>query len=65
VGQGHLGVGMTVYEQRTGEELELPELEGWPGGLIGGGFEALHALWGDPEELRRRYPRLWARFRQP
>jgi hypothetical protein len=55
---------MTVYEQRTGKELELPELEGWPGGLIGG-FEALHALWGDPEELRRRYPRLWVRFRQP
>jgi hypothetical protein len=35
---------MTVYEQRTGEEL--PGLEGWSGDLIGG-QEALHALWGD------------------
>lgn len=48
---------MTVYEQRTGEEL--PGLEGWSGDLIGG-QEALHALWGDQEALRRRYPRLWA-----
>jgi Protein of unknown function (DUF4240) len=54
-------VAMTVYEQRTGEEL--PGLQGWPGDLIGG-VEALHSLWADPKELRRRYPRLWARFRQ-
>jgi hypothetical protein len=53
---------MTVYEQRTGEEL--PGLEGWSGDLIGG-EEALGLLWNDPEGLRRRYPRLWARFRQP
>jgi hypothetical protein len=52
---------MTVYEQRTGEEL--PGLEGWSGDLIGG-QEALHALWGDQEALRRHYPRLWARFRR-
>jgi hypothetical protein len=37
---------MTVYEQRTGEEL--PGLEGWSGDLIDG-QEALHALWGDQE----------------
>ena len=55
------GVAVTVYEQRTGEEL--PGVEGWSGELIGG-EEALGSLWGDPEELRRRYPRLWARFRQ-
>jgi hypothetical protein len=34
----------------------------WSGELVGG-VEALHSLWGDPEELRRRYPRLWGRFR--
>jgi hypothetical protein len=61
-GKGTWGVAMTVYEQRTGEEL--PGLEGWSGELIGG-EEALHSLWGDKEELRRRYPRLWVRFRQP
>ena len=60
-GKGTWGVAMTVYEQRTGEEL--PGLQGWPGDLIGG-VEALHSLWADPEGLRRRYPRLWARFRQ-
>jgi hypothetical protein len=60
-GKGIWGVAMTVYEQRTGEEL--PGLEGWSGELIGG-EETLHSLWGDPEGLRRRYPRLWARFRQ-
>ena len=61
-GKGTWGVAMTVYEQRTGEEL--PGLEGWSGELIGG-EEALHSLWGDPKALRRRFPRLWARFRQP
>jgi Protein of unknown function (DUF4240) len=59
-GKGIWGVAITVYEQRTGEEL--PGLEGWSGDLVGG-EEALHSLWGDKEELRRRYPRLWARFR--
>jgi hypothetical protein len=59
-GKGIWGVAMTVYEQRTGEEL--PGLEGWSGELIGG-EETLHSLC-DPEGLRRRYPRLWARFRQ-
>jgi hypothetical protein len=61
-GKGIWGVALTVYEQRTGEELPGPQ--GWSGELIGG-EEALGSLWGDPEELRRRYPRLWARFRQP
>jgi hypothetical protein len=61
-GKGTWGVAMTVYEQRTGEEL--PGLEGWSGELIGG-LESLHSLWNDPEELRRRDPRLWVRFRQP
>jgi Protein of unknown function (DUF4240) len=61
-GKGIWGVAMTVYLQRAGEEL--PGLAGWSGELIGG-LEALHSLWGDPEELHRRYPRLWARFRQP
>jgi hypothetical protein len=61
-GKGIWGVALTVYEQRTGEEL--PGLEGWSGELIGG-EEALGLLWNDPEELRRRYPHLWARFRQP
>lgn len=60
-GWGIWGVAMTVYRQRTGEELA--GLEGWSGDLIGG-EEALHSLWRDPQELRRRYPRLWARFRQ-
>jgi Protein of unknown function (DUF4240) len=60
-GKGIWGVAMTVYEQRTDEEL--PGLEGWSGDLIGG-LETLHALWDDQEGLRRRYPRLWARFRQ-
>jgi hypothetical protein len=60
-GKGTWGVAMSVYEQRTGEEL--PGLEGWSGELIGG-EAALHSLWGDKKELRRRYPRLWARFRQ-
>jgi hypothetical protein len=60
-GKSIWGVAMTVYEQRTDEEL--PGLEGWSGELIGG-EEALHSLWNDPEGLRRRYPRLWARFRQ-
>jgi hypothetical protein len=61
-GKGIWGVALTVYEQRTGEELS--GLEGWSGELIGG-EEALGLLWNDPEELRRRYPHLWARFRQP
>jgi hypothetical protein len=52
-GKDSWGVAMTVYEQRTGEEL--PGLQGWPGELIGGA-EALHSLWADPEGLHRRYP---------
>jgi Protein of unknown function (DUF4240) len=60
-GEGIWGVAMNVYLQRTGEEL--PGLAGWSGRLIGG-LAALHSLWNDPEELHRRYPRLWARFRQ-
>jgi hypothetical protein len=60
-GKDSWGVAMTVCEQRTGEEL--PGLQGWPGELIGG-VEALHSLWADPERLHRRYPGLWARFRQ-
>jgi Protein of unknown function (DUF4240) len=60
-GKGAWGVAMTVYRQRTGEEL--PGLEGWSGEPIGG-EAALHSLWGDPGALRRRFPRLWARFRQ-
>jgi hypothetical protein len=52
-GKDSWGVAITVYEQRTGEEL--PGLQGWPGELIGGA-EALHSLWADPEGLHRRYP---------
>lgn len=62
-GKGIRGVAVTVHEQRTGEEL--PGLAGWSGELIGC-EEGLRSLWHDhPEGLRRRYPRLWTRFRQP
>ena len=60
-GKGIWRVATTVYAQRADEEM--PGLEPWSGELIGG-LEALHSLWGDEQELRRRYPRLWARFRQ-
>ena len=60
-GKGIWGVATTVYERRADEEM--PGLEPWSDELIGG-LEALHSLWGDEQGLRRRYPRLWARFRQ-
>jgi Protein of unknown function (DUF4240) len=57
------GVAMEAYTDRTGEEM--PGLRGWPGQLI---EEDAGSPWRSPEqvnsELRRRYPRLWARFRQ-
>jgi Protein of unknown function (DUF4240) len=57
------GVAMEAYTDRTGDEM--PGLSGWPGQLIEGDAES---PWRCPEqvnrELRRRYPRLWARFRQ-
>ncbi len=57
------GVAMEAYTDRTGDEM--PGLSGWPGQLI---EEDAESPWRSPEqvsrELRRRYPRLWARFRQ-
>jgi hypothetical protein len=51
-------VALEAYENRTGGEM--PGLAGWPGTLLGD--------WWPPEDddadLRRRHPRLWARFRQ-
>lgn len=56
------GVAMEACTDRTGEEVS--GLRGWPGELI---EEDAGSPWRSPEQvtsqLRRRYPRLWARFR--
>jgi hypothetical protein len=56
------GVAMDAYTERTGEEM--PELAGWPGQLIDERPSPWESLEQAKEQLRRRYPRLWARFRQ-
>jgi hypothetical protein len=55
------GVAMDAYTERTGEEM--PGLAGWPGELIDDGASPWRSVHGK-RELQRRYPRLWARFRQ-
>jgi Protein of unknown function (DUF4240) len=57
-GEGLWSVALNAYGDRTGEEI--PELAGWPGELIGNWW----AVEEDRADLQRRYPRLWARFRQ-
>ena len=59
-GEALWGVALAAYEARTGEEI--PGVAGWPGELIGG-FEPLWSWQRDQADLRRRYPRLWGRFR--
>jgi hypothetical protein len=53
---------MDAYTERTGEEM--PELAGWPGQLIDEHPSPWESLEQAKEQLRRRYLRLWVRFRQ-
>jgi hypothetical protein len=57
-GEGLWTVALDAYQDRTGEEI--PGLAGWPGGLAGNWWAAED----NEADLRRRCPRLWARFRQ-
>lgn len=54
-GEGIWCVALEAYEDLTGGDI--PGLHGWPGTLVG-------EWWDHEAELRRRYPRLWARFRR-
>ena len=56
-----LSVADRIYEAVTGEppaepDTEVAAADNWTG-PIGEDFD-----FDDPEEMRRRYPRLWARF---
>jgi hypothetical protein len=53
---------MDAYTERTDEEM--PELAGWPGQLIDERASPWESLEQVKEQLHRRFPRLWARFRQ-